>query len=130
MVIEVVTEESSHLDDVRRLWRANSKTLGPYPKGAFAERAQSGQIIAAVENGSVVGYALYYTSGRHGRVRLTHLCVDEAQRGNGLARQLIDELRSRTRSSVLPIARCRNGRPKGTVSSLSSIWRLSMAERA
>ena len=97
-VFDVVSEDSSNLDDVKRLWRANRKTLGPYPNGAFQERAQAGQIVAAVEDGLVVGYALYYTSGRHSRVRLTHLCVDEAQRGKGLSRQLIDELRRRTRS--------------------------------
>lgn len=97
-IIEVVTEGSPHLDGAIRLWRENRKTLGPYPKGAFLERAQSGQILAAVENGSVIGYVLFYTSEKHGRVRLTHLCVDSAHLGRGLARQLFEELRFRTTS--------------------------------
>jgi GNAT superfamily N-acetyltransferase len=91
-IIEVVADGSSELDGVMRLWRANRKTLGPYPKGAFAERAQKGQVIAAVEDGSVVGYALFYPSERVNWVRLSHLCVDESKRKQGLARQLIDEL--------------------------------------
>lgn len=110
-VIEVVAEESSQLDDVIRLWRANRKTLGPYPKGAFIERVQAGQILAAVENGTVLGYALYYTSGRHSRVRLTHLCVDDAHRGKGLAKQLLDELRHRTRSHRGISLHCRRDYP-------------------
>ncbi len=96
--IEAVSDDSSFLDGVKRLWRANRKTLGPYPDGAFQERAQAGQILVAIEDGTVVGYLLYYTSSRHGRVRLTHLCVDAGQRGRGFARQLIDELRNCTRS--------------------------------
>jgi len=97
-IVEVVTEDSPHLDEVKRLWRANRKTLGPYPNGAFAERAQSGEILAAIDDGAVVAYTLYYTSERHRRARLTHLCVDSDRRGEGLGRLLLGELRTRTAS--------------------------------
>jgi len=95
--IEVITELSPRLDEVQRLWRSHSKTLGQFYKGAFIERAQNGEIIVAIEDDAVVGYALYFTSTRHQRVRLTHLCVDKSHRGKGIARQLMDRLRSDTR---------------------------------
>lgn len=96
--IEVVRADSPYLDDVGRLWRENSNTLGFYTQGAFAERAQKGQILVALDGGTVTGYVLYYTD-KHSKTRVTHLCVDEAQRGKGIAQRLIDGLRSHTRSS-------------------------------
>jgi hypothetical protein len=62
--VQVVADESTELNEVRQLWRANSDTLGFYTKGAFAERAQKGQILAAIDSGRVVGYILYYTDKR------------------------------------------------------------------
>ena len=95
-VIEVVPENSSYLDEVKRLWRENRKTLGPYPNGAFTERAQSGEILVALENGHVVGYALFYSTQKYRRVRLTHLCVNSTHRRQGVAHELVEALRSQT----------------------------------
>lgn len=96
-VVQVVSADSPLISAVQRLWRANSGSLGFFPEGAFVERAQKGQILAAVDGNSVLGYVLYYTD-KSPKVRVTHLCVDEAARGQGVSRQLIDELRSRTES--------------------------------
>lgn len=88
---------SHELDAVKSLWRQNSQTLGFFPSGAFDERASNGQIIAAYEGGGLLGYVLYY-SDRSSRIRITHLCVSDAHRGNGVARELISKLRSTTKT--------------------------------
>ncbi|MEX1028134.1 MAG: GNAT family N-acetyltransferase [Candidatus Paceibacterota bacterium] len=95
--VSVVTEGSPHLDDVKSLWRRNSQTLGFYPSGAFEERARKRQILGALEGESLVGYVLYYTT-KSPSVRITHLCVSESSRGNGVARALVSELQSATKS--------------------------------
>jgi len=94
----VVSAGSAYFQGVQELWRANSGTLGFFPEGAFAERAQKGQILAAIDDSTVVGYVLYYTD-KYGKVRLSHLCVDESRRRTGVARLLIDCLRARTKAA-------------------------------
>ena len=95
--VSLVTEDSPHLDDVKSLWRRNSQTLGFYPSGAFEERAKKRQILGAFESDSLVGYLLYYTINSPS-VRITHLCVSESSRGSGVARALVSELQSATKS--------------------------------
>ncbi|MCR9211389.1 MAG: GNAT family N-acetyltransferase [bacterium] len=96
--IEFINSQSPHLDGVKSLWKKNRKTLGPYPNGAFDERAENEEIIVALDGEVVVGYALFYISQKHGRVRLTHLCVDTSHCGQGIARQLFEVLRCHTTS--------------------------------
>lgn len=89
------TATPDHLDDVIGLWKKCKKTLGPYPKGAFEERLQNREIIVALWDGVVVGYVLFYVAQK-GHVRLTHLCTDSEHEGQGIARGLVEQLRSRT----------------------------------
>lgn len=98
VIVKAVVSDSPQLQQVQRLWRENSKTLGFFPEGAFAERARKRQILAAVDQDStVLGYVLFYTD-KNQRIRITHLCVDKGNRGKGIARQLVDELRSQKKS--------------------------------
>ncbi len=90
--IESIDEKSPFLKDVMRLWRANSDWLGFYPEGAFLDRGRSREIIVALKDGVCCGYLLYYKTERR-KIRLTHLCVEETHRGEGLARRLIESLR-------------------------------------
>jgi ribosomal protein S18 acetylase RimI-like enzyme len=92
---EVSTANADQLDAVIGLWKKNKKTLGPYPKGAFEERLQNREIIVALRNGVVVGYVLFYVAQK-GHVRLTHLCIESAHGGQGIARALVERLRSQT----------------------------------
>jgi len=94
--VSLVTDDSPYLNDVKSLWRQNSQTLGFYPVGAFEERAKKRQIIGAFENGTLVGYVLYYTT-KSPCVRISHLCVAESCRGGGIARALISELQASTK---------------------------------
>ncbi|GAA1706967.1 hypothetical protein GCM10009745_63540 [Kribbella yunnanensis] len=81
-------------------------TLGHLPFAAYDAAADKGTLLVGRVNANVVGYALYGRSFR--RIRLTHLCVDPAARGNGIARLLVDEI-SRSNANYLGIrVRCRH----------------------
>ncbi|AFZ04540.1 GNAT family N-acetyltransferase [Calothrix sp. PCC 6303] len=96
--IESIDNYSQHLATVIKLWRANSKTLGNLPKGAFEERAAHRQILVALDSeGSCVGYLLYRRS--RDWFAIAHLCIDPDCRGKGVAKQLVDRLKQITTSS-------------------------------
>ncbi|GEM_PF-267874 len=98
--IEVIDEKSPYLQDVIRLGDANKKTLGFFPRKAFVEKAQKGNIFVAIDSqAECIGYILYGYSKRHNRHRLVHLCVDSSQRGKRVARQLVDYLKEKTKES-------------------------------
>ena len=79
------------------LHRLNAKTLGFFPKGAFEEHAKLRRIIVALESdGNCLGYLLFRI-GR-GRASIVHLCVNDAARGKGVARLLVDRLKQETKS--------------------------------
>ncbi len=89
-----IDHASPYLDDVIRLWRAYSDTLGPFPRGAFEEYAQKRQIIVATDcNSKIIGY-LTYRYSRH-TVSIVHFCVEQQIRGNGVARKIFDCLRTK-----------------------------------
>ncbi|EAW35350.1 GNAT family N-acetyltransferase [Lyngbya sp. PCC 8106] len=98
--IEVIDEKSPYLQDVIRLGDANKKTLGLFYRNAFVEKAQKGDIFVAIDpQAECIGYILYRYSKRHNRHTLVHLCVDSSQRGKGVARQLVDYLKEKTKES-------------------------------
>ncbi|KAB8330012.1 N-acetyltransferase [Scytonema tolypothrichoides VB-61278] len=96
--IEAIDNYSPYLATVRKLWRANSKTLGNLPKGAFEERAKHRQILVALDSeAGCIGYLLYRRS--YDWFTITHLCIDPVCRGKGVAKQLVDRLKQITTSS-------------------------------
>lgn len=99
MKIEAIDETSPHLAEVKRLWRANSDRLGFYPEGAFLDRARRREILVALKGGRCCGYLLYYRTERR-KVRLSHLCVEEGARGEGIAGKLVESLRSQARDDL------------------------------
>jgi predicted nucleic acid-binding protein/GNAT superfamily N-acetyltransferase len=112
--VETIDDCSPHLADVIRLWRANSNRLGYYPEGAFYERARKRQIIVALLDGTCRGYVLYYRSSRRKAI-ITHLCVDEVCRGQGVAKHLIDAIRVATNEMLGIGLRCRRDFPTWSV---------------
>jgi GNAT superfamily N-acetyltransferase len=94
--VERITADSSLLEDVISLHRANAKNLGMFPKGAFREHADSKLILVAIcpERGCL-GYLLYREARE--RATIVHLCVQPAYRGKGVARALVDRLKNDTR---------------------------------
>lgn len=81
------------ISQVLALWRAHRRWLGFLPNQGFTDRAAKGTLIAAVAGSAVVGYVLYDLPGD--RVKLIHLCVSDRHRGQGVARQLVDEVSAR-----------------------------------
>lgn len=98
VVVQPVGQCSTELEKVKSLWRRYSATLGFFSSGAFDERAQKKQILAASVHGQVVGYLIFFRN-RRDEIRITHLCVDEAQRGCGIARQLIEGMIARAKDA-------------------------------
>ena len=109
--IKTVAPDSHLLADVKCLWGSNRQTLGFLPDGAFTERAQKGQILAAVEGESLLGYLLFFTKKTSHNVELTHLCVADSGRSKGVARALVEHLRSTTRSYYGILLSCRRDFP-------------------
>ena len=88
-MIEAVSPESPHYEQVVALGNANSKTLGHLPFAAIKQAAAEGGLLAFLEGGEVKGYALFGKRVRTGDISLTHLCVDQNSRGRGIARALV-----------------------------------------
>ena len=96
VTIEAIDDKSPHLQTVKALWRANSKTLGRFPKGAFAERAAHRQILVALAPQlGCIGYLLYRHS--YDRITIVHLCIARSHQGQGVARLLIEQLKQITK---------------------------------
>ncbi len=92
--ITSLTSGSPELDQVKALWSPHRKTLGFFPDGAFVDYAARGQILIAVSDGEVTGYLIYRISDD--RALIVHLCTSEKARGTGVARALVDKLKSET----------------------------------
>jgi GNAT superfamily N-acetyltransferase len=92
-LIEVDPQDARLLNEVIALGDRSRRTLGFLPRPAFAQAAECGTLLAAVHDEHVVGYALYLLPRQV--VRLTHLCVSEHVRGQGVARLLVDAISER-----------------------------------
>ena len=88
--IEVI-DQNRHLETVKSLWRENSKTLGFFPDGAFADYAEKKTILTALDRDeNCIGYLLY----RYAReiTVITHLCIADTFRRKGIAKKLVKRL--------------------------------------
>ncbi|QSJ20850.1 GNAT family N-acetyltransferase [Nostoc sp. UHCC 0702] len=104
--IEAIDNHSPHLATVIKLGRANSKTLGYFPKGAFEEHAALRHILVALDSeGGCVGYLLYQYSQEW--FKITHLCTHPSCRDKGVAKQLVNHLKPITKSSRGIKLKCR-----------------------
>ena len=104
--IEAIDNHSPYLATVIKLGRANSNTLGYFPKGAFEDHAALRQILVALDSeGGCVGYLLYRYSQEW--FTITHLCTDSSCRGKKVAKQLVDHLIPITTSSRGIKLKCR-----------------------
>ena len=89
-MIEEVSPDSPHYQRVIELGNANSATLGLLPFAAINQAAAEGRVLAFIEDGTVMGYALYGKRSRTSDIVLTHLCVDHDYRERKIARQLVE----------------------------------------
>lgn len=95
------------VDELIRLGKRYSRTLGMMPAGAFWDAAYRGGLVAARIDGRSVGYALFRLP-RNNQVMLSHLCVASEARGSGVARALVAEIRTRHSSRLGIRAKCRD----------------------
>lgn len=84
----------------------NKRTLGFLPHKAYNQASSAGTLLAVVEHGHVMAYALYSLPRQV--VRLTHLCVSGEARGQGLARLLIEAISERHEDRFGITLKCRN----------------------
>lgn len=90
--IHIVTlHDEKYLPQVLQLHKANKAWLGPLPDQAFKNSMRNGELFAALENDSVVGYLCGSLASR--RFRIIHLTVRAEYRGKGIAKQLIKRAR-------------------------------------
>lgn len=114
MRVEVIAPRSRRFDDVIELHRRYRKTLGFLPAAAFAEYADDGTLLGAIDGSNrLVAYALYDLP--RNEIALRHLCVDTAARNSGLARRLVDELIQRHPDRVGVRVSCRRDWPANSM---------------
>lgn len=112
--VDALPPNSPYVGAVRKLWRANSATLGFFPDGAFAEYAmKSGILCALTADGDLAGYLLFRVS--RWTAVIVHLCVDQAYRGSGIAHTLVQALKERTKDCVGIRLSCRTDFPANEV---------------
>jgi hypothetical protein len=92
-IVTVGKGDRELLADAIKLGDENRRTLGLLPRQAYEQACASGTLIAVVDDGHVIAYALYSLPRQV--VRLTHLCVSRQTRGQGLARLLVDIISER-----------------------------------
>ena len=92
MKIIEIDPSSKFLNDIKELWRANSKTLGFFPDGAFNEHAAHKNIIAVINKTRTLQGYLLYRVVRRGKmwpeVTIVHLCIDERFRNQGIVEKV------------------------------------------
>ena len=95
------------VDAVDDLMKRNSSTLGFLPRAALEDHLQKGWVLGAKNReGQLTGYLMY--AANRDRFRIAHLCVSEASRGRGVARRLLEALKSSAVTQKLITLRCRN----------------------
>ncbi len=107
--VEIVAadpQDGAAIDAAIELGNASRRTLGHLPWAVYEAAAKDGTLLLAMKDGRVAGYALYGLA--RNRVRLTHLCVDEAARTLGVAKLLVQDISSRHQEHLGILARCRN----------------------
>jgi ribosomal protein S18 acetylase RimI-like enzyme len=109
-LIEEVDLNSPLLDAVTKLHAIGKARLGPFPQGAFEDHARQKKILVAVSpENEVAGYLLYRVAKtvRKNRASIVHLTTSGSFRGQGVARLLVDCLKTKTRHLLGISLRCR-----------------------
>ncbi|MFG3117884.1 GNAT family N-acetyltransferase [Streptomyces sp. NPDC048197] len=106
-ILPVAETQAELIDAAVALGDRYTKTLGLLTPPAYRKHASDGGLLVAVDDGEVVGYALFGLPKRSPHVRLAHLCIAEEHRGRGVARLLVEEIRRRHRDRLGVKAKCR-----------------------
>ena len=105
MQIEILLLDFGDLAAVDELMKRHGKTLGFLPAEALAHYLSRGSVLGAKIDHELVGYLLFESDSK--RFRITHLCVSEVFRGNGIARKLLEELKDSATTETAISLHCR-----------------------
>ena len=100
------------LDAVDNLMKRYGRTLGFLPKTAleyYLKKEKGGVLGAKTDIGQLVGYLLYAANPDY--FRITHLCVSEEYRGQGIAKCLVNNLRESATTQRAIKLNCRRDFP-------------------
>ena len=112
MQVTIVQLTATDLDAVDKLMNLYGRTLGFLPRGAlqsYLEQEKGGVLGAKTETGQLVGYLLYSANPNY--FRITHLCVLEKYRRQGIARRLFDGLKESANTQKAIKLNCRRDFP-------------------
>lgn len=101
--------EDPALTQVLKLGGKARRTVGFLPDSAFTERAEQGTLLVALDDETVVGYALYDLP--RDEIRLVQLVVAAARQGEGIARALVDTIAREHNERRGILLSCRNDFP-------------------
>lgn len=106
--IKAIKGNSEYADRVKALGKANSSTLSLFPEGAFEQYIWKGNVLVALdENDTFLGYLLYTVKKKERQIKIYHLCLKKESERKGIARKLIDYLKSITREFIDIHLNCR-----------------------
>ena len=108
--VEISTLTSFDVGSVDGLMKGNGQTLGFLPAEALRDYLRNGSVFGAkTRSGRLVGYLLYAQGAS--RFRIVHLCVAQDFRDSGIARLLLNKLKSVATTQVAITLNCRRDFP-------------------
>ena len=108
--MRITTLTPHHIEDVDSLMKSNSATLGFLPREAIKSYLDKNNVIGAFDQrNQLVGYLLYGANRDY--FRITHLCVAQTSRKQGIAARLLEDLKSRATSQHMITLNCRRDFP-------------------
>ena len=110
MTVNILQLTLADLRAVDELMKLNSQTLGFLPREALRSYLEKGGVLGAkTNNDQLVGYLLY--SAYPNYFRITHLCVLEEYRGQGIATRLVNNLKESATTQKVITLNCRRDFP-------------------
>ena len=110
MKVNISQLTSSDLETVDMLMKRYSHTLGFLPGQALESYLERGTVLGAkTDAGELVGYLLYAAYPNY--FRITHLCVSEEYRGQGIAKRLVNTLKMSADTQKVIKLHCRRDFP-------------------
>ena len=110
MTIAISKLTSADLSAVDGLMKRHSATIGFLADVVLKDHLSNECVLGAkTQEGQLVGYLLYAAYPE--RFRIAHLCVSEEFRGQGIAKELIESLKTSATSQRVIKLNCRNDFP-------------------